>query len=217
LADNFHQGVIGIVASQLVNKYNLPVILFTYGSPINGRAVLKGSGRSVSDVNLIEIIKQCGRFLLKFGGHAMAAGMSLFEENFNYFKTRFSEVLADTLFKKQKDEQFIIDAKFPIDKLFENGIVEQLQRLEPFGIGNRKPIFSDSTPLINDCHAIGHNGDHLKVVFRGKYSNRKGIGFNLGNRRELLETQRSNQIIYTPALNRFKNTASWEVRLLDIL
>jgi single-stranded-DNA-specific exonuclease len=217
LAGDFHQGVMGIAASQLVNKYNLPVILFTYGSPINGRSVLKGSGRSVSDVNIFEIIKQCDRFLLKFGGHAMAAGISLFEENFNYFKNRFSEVLADTLFKQQKGVQFIVDTNFPIDRLFENGIVEQLLRLEPFGTGNRKPIFSDSTVLINDSHTIGYNGDHLKVIFRGKYSNRKGIGFNLGNRRELLQTQRSNQIIYTPALNRFKNSASWEVRLLDIL
>lgn len=217
VANDFHQGVIGIVASQLVNKYNLPVILFTHGIPINGRTVLKGSGRSISGVNIFEILQQCDRLLLKFGGHAMAAGLSLFEENFELFRSRFSQILSETIFDKQKREQFVIDVDFPIDQLFENGIVEQLQRLEPFGTGNKKPIFSDSKALVYDCHPIGHNGDHLKVAFRCKYSNRKGIGFNLGNRRELLQSQVSNHVIYTPALNRFKNSTSWEVRLLDIL
>jgi single-stranded-DNA-specific exonuclease len=217
MAGEFHQGVIGIVASQLAGKYNLPVILFAYGTPVNERKVFKGSGRSLPGVNLFEILQQCDRFLLKFGGHTMAAGLSLFQENLEAFRVRFSEILEEDMYKKQTSEQSIVDADFPIEELFEGGLVDQLHRLEPFGIGNKKPIFSDSKALVYDCHSVGHNGDHLKVAFRCKYSNRQGIGFNLGNRRELLRKQTTSHVIYSPAVNRFKNSFTWEVRLLDIL
>jgi single-stranded-DNA-specific exonuclease len=216
LSGEFHQGVLGIVASQLVGKYNLPVVLLTYGGLHNGKTILKGSGRSVAGVNIFEILIKCERFLLKFGGHSMAAGLSLFEENLDLFRERFSQVLTESTRDTYIREQYIIDVDFPVDKLFEERILLQLQRLEPFGVGNRKPVFMDSKALVYDCHTIGHHGNHLKVLFRGKYANRKGVGFNLGNRKELLQGKTHNHIIYTPSLNRFKNSVSWEIRLLDI-
>ena len=216
LSGHFHQGVIGIVASQLVNRYNLPVILFAHDASKQGRAVLKGSGRSIPGVNLFGILQQCDRFLLKFGGHTMAAGMSLFEENLELFKVRFSEILEEEILKKEKGEHYVVDAECSIDQLFEEGLVEQLYKLEPFGVGNRRPVFSDSNTSIYDCHSIGHNGDHLKLFFRCKYSNRQGMGFNLGHRKELLQSQAVNHVIYSPVINRYKNSVSWEIRLFDI-
>jgi single-stranded-DNA-specific exonuclease len=213
---DFHQGVLGIVASQLVGKYHLPVVLLTYGGLHNGKKILKGSGRSVAGVNIFEILIKCERFLLKFGGHSMAAGLSLFEENLDLFRERFSQVLTESTRDTYIREQYIIDVDFPVDKLFDEKILLQLQRLEPFGVGNRKPVFMDSKALVYDYQTIGHHGNHLKVLFRGKYANRKGVGFNLGNRKELLQGKTHSHIIYTPSLNRFKNSVSWEIRLLDI-
>ena len=216
LSGDFHQGVIGIVASQLANRYNLPVILFAHDTSKYGKKVLKGSGRSISGVNLVNVLRQCDRFLLKFGGHTMAAGMSLFEENFEIFRGRFSEVLEEEMVNKQKSDQYTIDAEFSIDQLFEEKVVEQLYRLEPYGVGNKRPVFSDPTAYIYDCYSVGHNGDHLKLFFRCKYSNRQGMGFNLGHHRELLQEQSVHRVIYSPVLNRYKNTVAWEVRLFDI-
>jgi single-stranded-DNA-specific exonuclease len=217
LTGDFHQGVIGIVASQLVNKYNLPAILFTNDTSVNGRAVLKGSGRSISGIDIFGILKKCERFLLKFGGHTMAAGLSLFQENFELFRDEFSRILEEEMLGRQKNENFIIDADYSIEKLFDGGIVEQLQILEPFGVGNKKPIFLDSKALVYECHTIGYNGEHLRIAFRCKYSNRKGIGFNLGSRKELLQNNTSHHVVFTPTANRFKNSVSWEVRLHEIL
>ena len=146
----------------------------------------------------------------------MAAGMSLFEENLELFKVRFSEILEEEILKKEKGEHYVVDAEFSIDQLFEEGLVEQLYKLEPFGVGNRRPVFSDSNTSIYDCHSIGHNGDHLKLFFRCKYSNRQGMGFNLGHRKELLQSQAVNHVIYSPVINRYKNSVSWEIRLFDI-
>lgn len=216
LSGDFHQGVIGIVASQLVNRYDLPVILFAHDTSKQGRAVLKGSGRSIPGVNLFGILRQCERFLLTFGGHAMAAGMSLFEENLELFKSRFSEILAEEMLKREKSEKFIVDAEFSIDQLFEEGVVEQLQMLEPFGVGNKRPVFSDSNTSIYNCQSFGHNGDHLRLFFRCRYSNRQGVGFNLGHRRDLLREQAVCRVIYSPVMNRYKNSVTWKVRLLDI-
>jgi single-stranded-DNA-specific exonuclease len=217
LSGDFHQGVIGIVASQLVNKYNLPVILFTLDTSKPGRTVLKGSGRSIPGVDLFGILRQSSQFLIKFGGHAMAAGMSLFAENLDLFKNRFSKILEKEISKKQKSDQFDIDAEFSIDQLFEDGVVEQLYKLEPFGVGNKRPVFSDSNACVYDCYSIGHNGHHLKLFFRCKYSNRQGMGFNLGHRKELLREHNTvRHVIYSPALNRYKNLDTWEVRLFDI-
>ncbi len=216
ISGDFHQGVIGIVASQLANRYNFPAILFTHDTSKYGKSVLKGSGRSIPGIDLFAVLCQCDRFLLKYGGHSMAAGMSLFEENLEIFKNRFSGILKEEMVKKQKSDQFIIDAEFSIENLFEEGVVEQLQTLEPFGIGNRRPVFSDAKAFIYDCRSLGHNGDHLRLSFRCKYSNRQGMGFNLGHRKELLREQSVHHTIYTPSLNRYRNTVSWEVRLLDI-
>lgn len=146
----------------------------------------------------------------------MAAGMSLFEENLELFKSRFSEILAEEMLKKEKSEKFIVDAEFSIDQLFEEGVVEQLQMLEPFGVGNKRPVFSDSNTSIYNCQSIGHNGDHLRLFFRCRYSNRQGVGFNLGHRRDLLREQAVCHVIYSPVMNRYKNSVTWEVRLLDI-
>ena len=217
LSGDFHQGVIGIVASQLVNRYNLPVVLFAHDTSKQGRAVLKGSGRSIPGVNLFGVLRKCDRFLLKFGGHAMAAGLSLFEENLELFKRRFSEILEEEILNKEKTEKFFVDAEFSIDQLFEEGVIEQLQRLEPFGVGNKRPVFSDSNTRIYDCHSIGHNGDHLRLFFRCKYSNRQGMGFNLGHRRDLLREQAVCHVIYSPVINRYKNSVTWEIRLFDII
>ena len=216
LSGDFHQGVIGIVASQLVNRYNIPVLLFAHDTSKQGRSVLKGSGRSIPGVNLFGILQQCDRFLLKFGGHAMAAGMSLFEENLELFKDRFSGILKEEILKKEKSERFSVDAELSLDQLFTKGVIEQLQNLEPFGVGNKRPIFSDSNSSIYDCQSIGRNGDHLRLFFRCKYSNRQGMGFNLGHRKDFLQEQTVCRVIYSPVINRYKNSVTWEIRLFDI-
>ncbi len=217
LSGEYHLGVIGIVASQLANIYQYPVLLFAPDVSGNGRGVLKGSGRSVPGVDLMGVLRKCDRYLIKYGGHTMAAGLSLREENLGKFKQYFSEILEQFANDTPKQHGLPIDAEFPVEKIFEGGLPEQLNRMEPFGIGNTRPIFSDTNAYIYDYQTIGRNGDHLKLFFRGKYANRKGLGFNLGHKNKILQQQRNHTVIYSPILNRYKKALSWELRLLDIL
>jgi len=216
LSGDFHSGVIGIVASQLTNVYNLPVIIFAPDPADSNEKILKGSGRSIPGVDLMQTLRCCDRYLLKYGGHTMAAGMSILRDNLNMFKECFSVNLAESTIEESKEDYFSVDAELSVEKAFEGTFLRQLQRLEPFGVGNWKPVFSDSDAFIFDYQLVGRNGDHLKLFFRGKYSNRQGVGFNLGHRGELLKKKSNHTVIYSPTLNRFKTNLSWEVRLLDI-
>jgi single-stranded-DNA-specific exonuclease len=217
LSGEFHSGVIGIVASQLVNMYHLPVIIFAPDPANSEKTILKGSGRSVPGIDLMAILRSCDRYLLKYGGHTMAAGMSLYKENLAGFKGCFSAYLSELIQGGYKKDLLFIDSELPLEKVFESAFLQQLYRLEPFGMGNARPIFSDSGAFIYDYQSVGRNGDHLKIFFRGRYTNRQGVGFNLGHKREILQQKRNHTVIYSPTLNRYKTNMNWEVRLLDII
>ena len=94
---------------------------------------------------------------------------------------------------------------------------EQIHRLEPFGVGNKRPVFLDPEAHVYDHRLFGGGGKHIKLFFRCRYSNRQGVGFNLGHKQELLKEQCKRGIIYSPSLNRYRNSTSWEVRILDIV
>ncbi|MDR3631073.1 MAG: DHHA1 domain-containing protein, partial [Desulfocapsaceae bacterium] len=216
LSGEFHQGVIGIAASQLVKAHGLPVILFTRDLSIQGRSVLKGSGRSVAGVDLFALLCQCDRYILKYGGHPMAAGLSIFEENFEKFKRVFSKMLTASMTETAGLADSRIDMELSVEKFFEKGMAEQINRLEPFGVGNRRPVFLDRSATLYDYRLLGKKGDHLRLYFRCRHSNRQGMAFNLGHKKDILQAGGTRGIIYSPTLSRYNNSASWEIRILDI-
>ena len=216
ISGEFHLGVLGIVASQLANMHQLPVILFGQDTSESSGVILKGSGRSVPGVDLMKVLRQCERYLIKYGGHTMAAGLSIHQENLEMFRKCFSGILDTITAEEHIGEKLLVDAEFSIEQLFEKNLLEQFKKLEPFGVGNTRPIFSDTQAFIFDYQSLGRNGDHLKLYFRGKYANRHGIGFNLGHRREILQKQRNHTVIYSPTLNRHKNSLHWEAKLFDV-
>ena len=216
LSGDYHQGVIGIAASQVSQSCNLPVILLTHDPSVQGRKVLKGSGRSIPGIDLFGILSQCDRYLLKYGGHPMAAGLSLLEENLEKFKADFRQLVKSEMVNKTPCDAFKVDMELPLEKFFEKGIAEQISRMEPYGVGNKRPVFLDPAASIYDYKLLGSKGDHVKLFFRCMYSNRQGMGFNLGHKKDILKEQCIRSVIYSPALNRYKNSISWEVRILDI-
>ncbi len=217
ISGEYHLGVLGIVASQLVSLYRVPAIILSPDPSKNDRKILKGSGRSIQGVNLITILRKCDKYLLKYGGHAMAAGLTLPVEHLDMFKNYFSSLLEKATEGKPPSSMQPVDADLSIEKTFDLSFLEQFNRLEPFGVGNTKPVFADCNASIYDYKVIGRNGDHLKILFRGKYTNRQGIGFNLGHKGEVLQEKRKHTVIFSPTLNRFNAGLTWEAKLLDIL
>ncbi len=217
LTGEFNLGIIGIIASQLVNKLNVPVILLTETTDNIGKSILKGSGRSVNNINLFSCISDCKELLITFGGHKMAAGLSLSKENLNHFIDLFSQSIE----LWTKDNVPIIESQeniqIPVDMVFAQKTPEQLLLLEPFGEGNEKPIFLDNDPIIIKSQTLGSNSEHLKLWIRGKYNTIEAIGFGLGEKEKIIKEKKNVKMFYSTMINRYRKRSNWKVKIIDII
>ncbi len=159
--ENWNEGVIGLVASKLQEKYNRPVIVFTKSGD-----EFKGSARSIKGVNITEIIEKFSHHLTNFGGHEQAAGLSLQEDSFDAFVNDIisyaNENISEDMFEKVLDIDLVLDSTF-----LTHEFVEQISRLEPFGYGNKKPIFMLENIVVVDKKVMGNEKNHIKITFKG--------------------------------------------------
>lgn len=216
LAGDIHQGVAGIVASRLVDTFGVPVIILGLQRSETGETLLVGSARSVEGVSIVNAINQCSEFLLKYGGHDMAAGLTLLKSNFNDFRQKIQAVLLAMMDAKPVVPANRNDFYCPVADLMSEKYLAFLQLLEPFGPGNELPVFKDNNAKIVNSKRVGRTSEHLQIFLRGKYSNYKGIGFGLGKHRDEIQQNPERTIRYTPTKNRFRGTTSWQVRIIDI-
>jgi single-stranded-DNA-specific exonuclease len=220
LNGDFHHGVIGIVASRLVEAFHLPTILFSQETDLQGKMVLKGSGRSVPGVNLHAALEGCAKTMIRYGGHAMAAGMAVSEELFDLFCTRINEEIGKQVQSGYPAATLAIDVEAEIDEIFfpERGrqFGKQLQLLEPFGPGNRSPVFSAKRARLIEVKPIGVDKAHIKVSFQCNGAVQRGVGFGLGSYLPALYQDNQPTIAYSPMANRYREVLSWEVRVVGI-
>ncbi|MFH2122388.1 MAG: single-stranded-DNA-specific exonuclease RecJ [Pseudomonadota bacterium] len=216
LSGDFHHGVIGIVASRLVEKFHLPVIIFGQEKDSQGKMVFKGSGRSVPGVNLHAVLEGCSETMIRFGGHAMAAGMSVSEDLFDLFSRKVDEEIG----KQTKDAAPVatlsIDLEADIDEIFTADCSRQMQLLEPFGPGNRSPVFYTRSPKLIEARAVGAERMHLKMSFQSNNAIQKGVGFGLGSYLPSLHQNNNPQIAFAPMANRYRGIHIWEVKVVGI-
>lgn len=171
--DNWHHGVIGIVSSKVTELYFKPSILLGFEDDI-----AKGSGRSVPGFDLHEALYECEELLDKYGGHEMAVGLSLKKENFEKFKQKFEEVAKN----KHIDEiqpVIYIDGQITLKDMTKD-MVESLEMLEPFGEGNKMPLFLYKNLKIDSIRALTE-GKHLKLTLKDTNYVINAIGFNMGH------------------------------------
>ncbi len=217
VAGDYHKGVAGIVASKLVDLFKVPVLVLCDSNDNSSHELIVGSARSIEGVNILEVFNHSSRYLEKYGGHAMAAGLSVLPQN----KNGFIEILKRNLQLAMEEVNKVshlnpADVECSIDELFQADTMRFYKLLEPFGPQNPQPVFASPRAVVIDSRKVGNNGDHLSVTFRTKYSKMKGIGFNLGDQLEEVQDNPTRKIIFTPTLNRFRGTTSWQVRLLNI-
>ena len=179
--EDWHKGVIGIVASRLVEEFYKPTIIFTKSDNL-----YTGSARSVKEFDIHSAIDQCSDLLEHFGGHKYAAGLAVKPENFDKFVERFEQVVSDTILDEQTTPDIEIDAKVSIAKDIERtGFLEQIKKFAPFGPGNMLPVFQSNNLVdTGDAREVGNDTvKHLKFKVTecdqesDKYS---AIGFRLG-------------------------------------
>ncbi|MCI5131139.1 MAG: single-stranded-DNA-specific exonuclease RecJ, partial [Candidatus Electrothrix sp. EH2] len=174
---NWHSGVIGIIASRMVDRYHLPTLVFTAATPPYSAeegevAVVKGSGRSVPGLDLHRVLELCQEQILRFGGHAMAAGLTVRHDAIAAFRTLFDSRVQDM----ERDEQ---KQGLPVDALLANKedcreILHGLQRMEPFGEGNPEPVFLLRNVQLEEVHCLR---EHLKFSLPLNGTRLSGIGF----------------------------------------
>lgn len=155
--EGWHEGVKGIVASRLVNRYHVPALLFSIED-----GVARGSGRSVGSVNLFEAVEKCSDLLIRFGGHAGAVGVTCAVENLDALRDRLNAVLAD-LPAEDFEDRGEIAATVGLDEL-DIETIRQIGMLEPFGQGNRVPLLAVRGVTMCERAVVGKTGDHMRFI-----------------------------------------------------
>lgn len=174
--DNWHPGVIGIVASRMVERFNRPAIML---STIDGLA--KGSARSIPGFNIYEALEQCEDLLVQFGGHKAAAGLALEIENIPIFRKKFNEILREKLTDEDLVQEIKANIKISLSEITPK-FVRILDQFSPFGPGNMRPVFiAEDVEIVSQPRKVGVN--HIVVSLRQNDTDKifDSIGFNLGH------------------------------------
>lgn len=210
--ENWHKGVIGIVASRLTETYYRPTIVFTKSGD-----KLAASARSVKDFDIYNALEACAAHLEQFGGHMYAAGMTLKEENYAAFKEAFEKTVEETIHPDLLTPEISVDAEINLRDINEK-LIRILNQFEPFGPQNMTPVFM--TKELKDsgyAKGIGSEEDHLKLYVKQNNSPGFGaIGFGLGKKLDLVKNQQSFDAVYCIDENEFNGKVSVQLRLKDI-
>jgi single-stranded-DNA-specific exonuclease len=210
--ENWHKGVIGIVASRLVENYYRPTIVFTKSGE-----KLAASARSVKDFDVYNALEACAEHLEQFGGHMYAAGMTLLEENYENFKNAFEKVVQETIHPDLLTHEISYDAEIELAAINPK-LIRLLKQFEPFGPENMTPVFySKNLKDSGYAKAIGTEDEHLKAFVKQENSESfSAIGFGLGNKLDLVTQQKPFEAVYCLDENEFNGTVSLQLRLKDI-
>jgi len=209
--EDWHKGVIGIVASRLIEKYYRPTLVFTKSGD-----KLAASARSVKGFDVYNALEECTEFIEQFGGHKYAAGLTLIPENYENFKKKFEEVVAKTIDKALLTPEISIDAEIDLSEITPK-FFRIIQQMAPFGPMNMKPTFTSTCVRDNGYgKQVGAEKTHLKLnIFQG--DNQKtynAIGFNLGDKMDFV--QNDFDIVYALDENEWNGYKTVQLLLKDL-
>ncbi len=210
----WHKGVIGIVASRLIETYYRPTVVFT-----KSKAYLVASVRSVKGFDVFEALEACSAYIEQFGGHKYAAGLSIREENYEQFKAAFDKVVSERITEAQKTEVIEIDAELDFSDIT-SGFNNILKQFEPFGPENMAPLFRTKNVLDRGySKVVGSDNEHLKLHMcteKEKLSEINGIAFKLGSYSEYVVKGLAFDICYAIQENEWKGKRSIQLAVKDI-
>ncbi len=213
-SENWHTGVIGIVASKVIDKFYRPTIMINAGDAENG--VAKGSGRSVPGFCLLSAIKACSQNLINFGGHKMACGITIATDKIEQFAAEFEAYAKENLKEEETVAKLHIDAVASLDT-FKRETVTDLQLLGPFGQGNPEPVFATKgVRLASPPRRVGAGRDHLQLVITDNTTTIRCIGFRFGKLEKKLLEQEFFNVAYQPQINNYNGNSNVEFTLTDI-
>ncbi len=206
---HWHAGIIGIVASRLVDKFNLPTVLLT---SIDRMA--KGSARSISNFDIHTALKKCSRFLTEFGGHKHAAGLSLEEKYIDEFREEFDKLAREDITKDMLVPEILVDAELKLNELSPD-FLKALNKFAPYGYENYKPIFySKGVKSANGVKIVGNNNLRFRAFQHNFVID--AIGYGLAHKIKYCNSGKSFSIVYNLEINTHNGSRSPQLCIKDI-
>ncbi len=210
--ETWHKGVIGIVASRLIENYYRPTLVFTKSGDR-----LAASARSVKGFDVYNALEACSEHIEQFGGHKYAAGLTLKEENYEPFKRKFEEVVKASIDKSLLTPEITIDTQIDLDDITPK-FYRILSQFAPFGPGNMTPVFmSDNLKDTGYGKCVGEDESHLRItVTQNGNPKLVCIGFGLGEKLNLIENKKEFKAAYSIDENHWQGNVSLQLKLKDI-
>lgn len=210
--ENWHKGVIGIVASRLIETYYKPTLVFTES---NGKMV--ASARSVKGFDIHEALEKCSEFIEQFGGHKYAAGLTVAKEKFELFREKFEEVVKNSITEESLSPEINIDSEIDFSDINPK-FIRILKQFEPCGPENMTPVFLTKN-VIDTGYAkpIGKNEEHLKLFVKQNGTQPiSAIGFNLGEKLEIVQGLKPFEMVYSIDENHWNGNTTIQLKARDI-
>ncbi|MCL7979423.1 MAG: single-stranded-DNA-specific exonuclease RecJ [marine benthic group bacterium] len=207
--DNWHPGVIGIVASRIVDATRRPAIVVSFDGEIG-----RGSGRSVGGFELHAALEQLSSQLERYGGHRMAAGLSIRRERMQSFADRFLEIASREIGPEPAVEAVAVDVEIAVSEV-DRDLMTWLERAGPFGEGNPAPVFVSRAVRLRQNQAVGPGGAHLRFLIEQQGERLEGIGFGAGSRRSEAEETGTVDVAYRLEENQWNGRRRIQAQLVD--
>ncbi len=210
--DSWHKGVIGIVASRLIETYYRPTLVFTKSGD-----KLAASARSVRDFDVYNALEACSEHLEQFGGHMYAAGMTIREENFPMFKNAFEKIVQETIHPDLLVPEVIVDCEIDFRDITPK-FRRLLKEFEPYGPENMAPVFiSRNVRDTGYAKTMGENGCHLKMFLKqGEGEGIAAIGFGIGKKFAQVENRKPFSMLYCIDENQYNGNITLQLRVKDV-
>jgi single-stranded-DNA-specific exonuclease len=210
--EDWHKGVIGIVASRLIETHYKPTLVFTKSGD-----KLAASARSVKDFDIYNALEASSEYLEQFGGHMYAAGMTLKEENYQAFKNKFEDVVKNSIPEQLRTAEITIDVEINLNQINEK-FFRILKQFEPFGPNNMSPVFMSKN--VNDtgyAKTLGKNDEHLKLFIKqNKSEGFAAVGFNLAKKMNVISNQKTFDAVYSIDENEWNGNVTLQLKLRDL-
>lgn len=209
--NTWHKGVVGIVASRLIEKHYRPTIVLTESG-----GKLSGSARSVHDFDVYEAIDACSEELIQFGGHKYAAGLTMEPDRLERFKERFEQEVSKRIKAEQKMPEILIDLELKLSDINQQ-LFRRIRQMAPFGPANMKPVFVTKALQDAGSKLVGSDRSHLKTILKDSDGRLiKGIAFGMAEKLELLNMGEAVDVVYTLAMNEWRGRRNVEMMIKDI-
>jgi single-stranded-DNA-specific exonuclease len=206
--EHWHKGVVGIVASRIIEHHYKPTIVLTLSD-----GIVTGSARSVKGFNLHEAIYACKEHLLVFGGHFAAAGLSMLPENVEAFKNKFEEVVAATIKPESLIREIVIDAEIQFSEINQS-LFNIISQMEPFGPENMRPVFMAKN-VIDTGYSKLLKEQHVKFVVKQYNISQNGIGFKMPEKLDLLQSKQPVDLVFSLEENEWNGNVTIQLMVDD--